>query len=54
MRGLADGLNALVGDPERAAGMGRAGRERAVEAFAWPAIAEQTSQLYRALVRAAG
>ncbi len=49
VRGLADGLNALVGDPERAAGMGRAGRKRAVEKFAWPAIAQQTSELYHAL-----
>ena len=30
--------------------MGKAGRERAVSAFAWPAIAEQTSELYRRLV----
>jgi starch synthase len=47
--GLADGINALVRDPERAAEMGRAGRARAVEHFAWPAIAEQTSALYRSL-----
>ena len=49
VRGLADGLNELVGDPARAEAMGRAGRQRAVEHFAWPAIAEQTSQLYRGL-----
>ena len=49
VRGLADGLNALVGDPDRAAELGRAGRRRAVEKFAWPAIAEQTSRLYHAL-----
>jgi starch synthase len=49
VRGLADGLNALVGDPARAAEMGRAGRARAVEKFAWPAIAKQTSELYHAL-----
>ncbi len=49
VRGLADGLNALVGDPARAKAMGRAGRRRAVEHFAWPAIAGQTSQLYRGL-----
>jgi alpha-maltose-1-phosphate synthase len=49
VRGLADGLNALVGDPERAADMGKAGRRRAVEKFAWPAIAKQTSELYYAL-----
>ena len=47
--GLADGINALVRDPERAAAMGRAGRARAVERFAWPEIAEQTSRLYRSL-----
>jgi starch synthase len=49
VRGMADGLNALVRDPERAAHMGRAGRERAVRHFAWPAIAEQTSAVYRRL-----
>jgi alpha-maltose-1-phosphate synthase len=49
VRGLADGINALVRDPARAAEMGRAGRVRAVERFAWPAIAEQTSRLYHAL-----
>jgi starch synthase len=47
--GLADGINALVRDPGRAGAMGRAGRERAVGQFAWPAIAEQTSALYRSL-----
>jgi starch synthase len=49
VRGLADGINALVGDPDRAASMGRAGRERAVTKFAWPAIARETSELYRSL-----
>jgi starch synthase len=49
VHGLAEGINALVRDPDRAAEMGRAGRERAVERFAWPAIAEQTSALYRSL-----
>jgi starch synthase len=49
VRGLADGINALVRDPARAAEMGRAGRTRAVEKFAWPAIAQQTSRLYHAL-----
>jgi starch synthase len=49
VQGLADGINALVRDPARAAEMGRAGRTRAVEKFAWPAIAQQTSRLYHAL-----
>ncbi|HEX6022400.1 MAG TPA: glycogen synthase [Solirubrobacter sp.] len=46
---FADRVNALIGDPDRAEEMGRAGRRRAVESFAWPAIAEQTSKLYRTL-----
>jgi alpha-maltose-1-phosphate synthase len=43
-------LNELVRDPARATEMGRAGRARVVERFAWPAIAEQTADLYRRLV----
>ena len=49
VRGLAEGINELVADPARAAAMGRAGRERAVTKFAWPAIARGTSELYRSL-----
>jgi starch synthase len=47
---FAQRVNALIADPAKAAEMGKAGRKRAVEAFAWPAIAEQTSRLYRDLV----
>ncbi len=46
---IAEGVNTLVRDPERAAEMGKAGRARAVEAFDWSAIASQTSELYRSL-----
>jgi alpha-maltose-1-phosphate synthase len=46
---FAERVNALVADPGRAAEMGRAGRRRATEHFAWPAIARQTSELYRSL-----
>jgi starch synthase len=42
-------VNALLADPARAAALGRAGRERAVREFGWPAIAAQTSALYRSL-----
>jgi starch synthase len=42
-------LNELVADPERAREMGRAGRRRAVEAFAWPAIAQQVAAVYERL-----
>ena len=45
-----DAVNTLIADPARAKTFGKAGRRRAVESFAWPAIAEQTSQLYRSLV----
>jgi alpha-maltose-1-phosphate synthase len=46
---LADGLNALVRDPARAAAMGAAGRARAVEHFAWDAIARETLAIYASL-----
>jgi starch synthase len=46
---LADGLNMLVRDPDRAAAMGQAGRERAVAEFSWDAIAVQTAALYSEL-----
>jgi starch synthase len=42
-------VNALVADPRRAERMGKAGRARAIEHFAWPAIAEQTSRVYQRL-----
>jgi starch synthase len=47
---IAERVNALLAEPERAAAMGRAGRERAVAEFDWSAIAAQTSALYRTLV----
>jgi starch synthase len=47
---IAERVNELVHDPERAAEMGRVGRFRAVECFSWRAIAEQTVALYRSLL----
>ncbi len=49
-RDFAAAISALVDDPDRAAAMGRAGRQRAVEVFSWTSIAEQTLDLYRSLV----
>jgi alpha-maltose-1-phosphate synthase len=46
---FAERVNALLADPARAGEMGRAGRARAVEQFAWPAIARQTADLYASL-----
>jgi alpha-maltose-1-phosphate synthase len=45
--GIADRVNALLADPDRAAAMGRAGRERAIREFDWSAIARQTAEVYR-------
>lgn len=44
---LADAVNALIGDPERAERYGRAGRQRCIEEFSWAHIAEQTLEIYR-------
>jgi starch synthase len=47
---LAAAVNELVADPARARAMGRAGRERAVTAYGWDAIAARTVALYRTLL----
>ena len=49
---FAAALNEVVADPDRAAAMGRAGRQRAIEAFGWPAIAEKTVEVYRSVLPA--
>jgi starch synthase len=46
---LAEALNTLLRDPDRAAAMGQAGRKRAVSEFGWTAIAAQTADLYAEL-----
>jgi len=46
--GLADAVNEVLADPERAAAMGAAGRERAVRDFSWASVAEQTVAVYEA------
>ncbi|MPZ86461.1 MAG: glycogen synthase [Nitriliruptorales bacterium] len=48
--GLAEAVNRLIADPARAHAMGRAGRQRVVEVFSWPAIAERTVALYRRML----
>jgi alpha-maltose-1-phosphate synthase len=47
--GLADAVNALVADPDRAARYGQAGRQRCIDEFSWAQIAEQTLEIYRKL-----
>jgi starch synthase len=48
--GLSDAVNTLLGDPDRAAAMGVAGRERAVTEFSWTSVAEQTVEVYRSVL----
>jgi len=48
---LAAVLTEVTSDPARAAEMGRAGRLRAEREFSWPAIAGQTVQVYRSVLR---
>ena len=50
---LAEALNALLRDPDRARAMGQAGRKRAVAEFGWQSIAAQTAALYAKLVKSA-
>jgi alpha-maltose-1-phosphate synthase len=47
--GLAEAVNALLGDPDRAAGMGAAGRARAEREFSWQQAAARTVEIYRTL-----
>ncbi len=47
--GLADRVNELLDDPDRAAAMGAAGRDRAVREFGWDAVARETVKVYEAV-----
>ncbi|OHV36402.1 MULTISPECIES: glycogen synthase [Pseudofrankia] len=47
---LAAAMNELLADPARSGAMGRAGRDRAVTEFGWPAVARQTARLYESLL----
>lgn len=47
---FAEALVGLVADPDRAATMGRAGRERAIAAFSWDAIAARTVEIHRSVL----
>ncbi|AGB25095.1 glycogen synthase [Mycobacterium sp. JS623] len=46
-RRLAEAVNSLVADPERAGQYGQAGRQRCIQEFSWAHIAEQTLEIYR-------
>jgi starch synthase len=46
---LAEAVNALIADPEKAERYGQAGRRRCIAEFSWARIAEQTLEIYRKL-----
>jgi starch synthase len=50
--GLAARISELIADPDRAAEMGAAGRERVLSEFGWAAIAQQTVAVYSAVLAA--
>ncbi|MGY1639289.1 glycogen synthase [Geodermatophilus sp. SYSU D00742] len=52
--GLAQRVAELLADPDRAARMGAAGRERVLAEFGWPAIAQQTVEVYSAVLAGRG
>ena len=45
-RGLADHLIDLLGDPERAARIGRAARDRVLSTYDWPAVRRAYERVY--------
>jgi starch synthase len=45
--GLAEAVNELIADGDKAQRYGKAGRQRCVEAFSWAHVAEQTLEIYR-------
>jgi alpha-maltose-1-phosphate synthase len=47
---FAAALTQVVTDPALAAAMGKAGRQRAIDAFSWSAIAERTVEVYRSVL----
>ena len=49
-RGIADAVNAMVADRDRAKEVGARGMARAKEVFSWDTIAQQTVDVYRSLM----
>lgn len=49
-RDIAEAVNTMVADRERAKKFGVAGRERAVNDFSWATIAQQTVDIYQSLI----
>jgi glycosyltransferase involved in cell wall biosynthesis len=47
---LAAALEMLLADPQRAAAMGAAGREKVVRLYTWPRLADRTEAVYRSVL----
>jgi starch synthase len=47
---MADAIDRIMADPERARAMGQAGYVRAREHFSWESIADQTLDVYRSVL----
>ena len=47
---LAAALTNAVSDADRARAFGRAGRQRAVDAFSWSSIGDRTLEVYRTVL----
>ncbi len=52
--GLAERINALVGDPAFARRLGEAGRRRILRQFTWEQVAARTAELYRTIATSPG
>lgn len=50
-REFAEAVNKVASDPAAATEMGKKGRVRAVEKFGWPAIAKDTVEVYKSVMR---
>ena len=50
VRAIADAVNKLLADRDRAQQYGQAGRRRTIERFSWPTIAAETTALYQRLL----
>jgi starch synthase len=48
---LAEAINELIANPDRAKALGQAGRRRAIEHFSWAAVADRTLALYQQVSR---
>jgi starch synthase len=54
VKDVGDAINKMLSDPEKAKAMGKAGRKRAEDHFAWSAIAVRTMEVYKKVLELEG